>query len=310
MLKIIQTLSIFLLRNSNWITLNKSLEHIKKLIAKDPLEILSEEDRKSVLLCRDYICTIPSSLELFLRSINWFNPIEVNLARIYLKRWAKIDPEDAISLLDARFPDTYVRKYAVSILAEMTDDLLNLYMLQLCQSLMYELYHITPLADFLIEKSLKSPNIVGVSFYWNATICMKNKLFKERLSVITTQILMLSGQKFIDKMEISSSIEKKLKNIASECKKRFHHGEKKEVPEKTEIKEKKEKKEKTVNFLQEKVHELNMTDFQLPGHASYFAKKFLVEKCNVFSSKMVPIKLACESTDQSPFSVIYKCGIK
>jgi len=105
---------------------------------------------------------------MFLRCIDWFDPLHVNLARVYLKKWAKIDPEDAICLLDARFPDTIVREYAVSILKEMTDDLINLYMLQMCQSLLYEPYQINPLSDFLIERSLKSPKRVGTSFFWNA----------------------------------------------------------------------------------------------------------------------------------------------
>lgn len=287
-------MSIFCLTLSIWEKLNNFLDHVKTIIVKDPLEPLEDIDRKSVLWCRDYICTIPSALEVFLRSINWFNPMQVNLAKIYIKRWAKIDPEDAISLLDARYPDTHVREYAVSILSEMTDDLLNLYMLQMCQSLMYELYHVTPLSDFLIEKSLKSPNLIGSSFYWNATVCMNNKLIKERLSIITTQILMLSGGEHFKNTKNSKEIDSKLKVISQECKKLSL------ITTKVENKE----------LLIQKINELKMENFRMPIHASYYGAKFKADNCCLFSSKMVPMKLACESTDtdHSIFNVIYKCG--
>jgi len=179
---------------------------VKKLLAKDPLYVLKEEDRKIILFCRDYICTIPSALEMFLRCIDWFNPLHVNLARIYLKKWAKIDPEDAICLLDARYPDTCVREYAVSILKEMTDDLINLYMLQMCQSLLYEPYQINPLSDFLIEKSIQKPKFIGSNFFWNGYVCMKNRIFRERITVMVAKILMLSGNCFLEKIKLSEEV--------------------------------------------------------------------------------------------------------
>jgi len=189
-----------------WDVLNMSLEKVKKLLVKDPLYIMNADERKIILYCRDYICTIPSALELFLRCIDWFDPLQVNLARVYLKKWAKIDPEDAICLLDARFPDTHVREYAVSILKNITDDLLNLYMLQMCQALLYEPYQINPLADFLIEKSIKNPTFIGSIFFWNAYVCMKNRIFRERMTVMVATILMVSGNNFLDAIIRSENV--------------------------------------------------------------------------------------------------------
>ncbi len=167
---------------------------------------MEENDRKTVLYCRDYICTIPSALELFLRCINWFDPLHVNLARIYLKKWAKIDAEDAVCLLDARFPDTHVREYAISILREQTDDIIHLYMLQMCQCLLYEPYQINPLSDFLIEKSIKNPGFLGSVFFWNAYVGMQNRIFKERLTVMVANILMISGNKFLTNIILSEEV--------------------------------------------------------------------------------------------------------
>lgn len=46
-----------------------------------------------------------------------------------LKNWAPMEPEDAIQLLDAKFPDENVRQYAVNRIAMLSDDELALYML-------------------------------------------------------------------------------------------------------------------------------------------------------------------------------------
>ena len=87
-----------------------SLDEVRHIIKKDPLEPLSKSERAIIIYSRDYICTIPSALEIFLRSIDWFSPLQVNLAKLYLGKWEKIDPEDAISLLDSRYPITFVRE--------------------------------------------------------------------------------------------------------------------------------------------------------------------------------------------------------
>ena len=47
-----------------------------------------------------------------------------------LDNWAPMAPEDAIQLLDAKYPDERVRSYAVNRIAQLSDDELALYMLQ------------------------------------------------------------------------------------------------------------------------------------------------------------------------------------
>jgi hypothetical protein len=37
---------------------------------------------------------------------------------------------------------------------------------QLVQALKYELFHHSPLAEFLLEKALKNLRVVGHAFYW------------------------------------------------------------------------------------------------------------------------------------------------
>ena len=277
--------------------LNVSLDKVRYILSKDPLVPLEKGEREVIIFSRDYICTIPSALEVFLRSIDWFNPLQVNIAKIYIKKWEKIEPQDAISLLDSRYPSTFVREYAVSILSETSDDILNSYMLQLCQCLMYELYHLSPLADLIIEKCLKSPKIIGNAFFWNARVCMKNKVFLERLSVITTYIFMLSGPNFIKRMYTSSLLDKELKQIALEVKEKYNSNVQ-------------HKKEEAKILLRSKVIKLDKKRFEMPIHPMYYVEHFNSEKCSIFGSKMVPILLSCISKDggDSSFNLIYKCG--
>ena len=177
--------------------LKQTLPLLIKVLKKDPLENLTQEEIKVILICRDYIATIPSALELFLRSINWFNPFEVLIAHKYLKRWAKLSTEDALSLLDCRFPDTKVRLHAVNILREYPDEIIQNLMLMLCQCLLYENFIINPLADFLIERSLKNPKLIGNYFIWYNKVNMKNPFFEEKLSAYILQFLMLCGNNYL-----------------------------------------------------------------------------------------------------------------
>ena len=169
---------------------------IVKILRKDPLDELKESEITSILICRDYISTIPSALELFLRAIDWLNPLQVSIAHEYIKKWAKLQVEDAISLLDAHFPDTEAREFVVRMLRDLPDELINMYMFQLCQCLFYETF--LSLSDFLIERSLINPKLIGNVFFWNSRVSMKNPLFSDRLSVYLLTILMYSGENFLN----------------------------------------------------------------------------------------------------------------
>ena len=111
-----------------------------------------------------------------------------------LKNWAPMEPEEAISLLDAKFPDERVRSYAVERLKNLSDDDLALYMLQFSQALLYEEGHYSPLSDMLIERSLQNPYVVGQSFFWALKSNLYLKTSYERYYLLLEQFLMLCGK--------------------------------------------------------------------------------------------------------------------
>jgi len=105
-----------------------------------------------------------------------------------------MEPEEAICLLDAKFPDERVRSYAVDRINNLSDDDLALYMLQFSQALLYEEQHYSPLSDMLIERSLRNPYVVGQSFFWALKSNLYLKSSYERYYLLLEQFLMLCGK--------------------------------------------------------------------------------------------------------------------
>ncbi len=105
------------------------MSELKKYLAKNPLEELDDRVSEQLFLCREHYYTHPPGLPIFLRSVKWHRPIQVNETYKMLENWAPMKPDAAIQLLDAKFPDERVRNYAVKIISKLSDDDLALYML-------------------------------------------------------------------------------------------------------------------------------------------------------------------------------------
>ena len=277
-----------------WSYIKKTMPLIVKILKKDPLDKLEEPEITSILICRDYISTIPSALELFLRAIDWLNPLQVSIAHEYIKKWAKLQVEDAISLLDARFPDTETREFAVRMLRDLPDELINMYMLQLCQCLLYETFLVNPLSDFLIERSLINPKLIGNAFFWNSRVSMKNPLFSDRLTIYLLTILMYSGENFLNDCFNGLYLNDYFEFMTYYVKLKKPEGG--------------EPTEHAKVFLDFFTNQLKMTDFTFPIDPTYFGASFGTN-WQVFNSKMLPTKIvfrAREKDDTMP--VIFKIG--
>ena len=68
---------------------------------------------------------------------------------------------------------------------------------QLLQALKYELFHQSPLSEFLLEKSLQNPRVIGHKFFWT----LKSNLddpdqyeCSERFYLLLERFLMLCGR--------------------------------------------------------------------------------------------------------------------
>lgn len=65
---------------------------------------------------------------------------------------------------------------------------------QLIQALKYELFHHSPLAEFLLEKSLKNTRVVGHAFYWSLKANLHWPHSRERFYLILERFLMCCGR--------------------------------------------------------------------------------------------------------------------
>ena len=276
-----------------WAYIKKTMPMVVKILKKDPLDKLEESEITTILVCRDYISTIPSALELFLRAIDWLNPLQVSIAHEYIKKWAKLQVEDAISLLDARFPDTETREFAVRMLRDLPDELISMYMLQLCQCLLYETFLVNPLSDFLIERSLTNPKLIGNAFFWNSRVSMKNPLFSDRLTIYVLTILMYSGENFLNNCFNGLYLNDYFEFMTYFVKLRKQEGN--DATESAKV------------FLDFFTNQLKMTDFTFPIDPTYFGTSF-GKNWQVFNSKMLPTKIVFKSREKDDSVVIFKIG--
>lgn len=65
---------------------------------------------------------------------------------------------------------------------------------QLVQALKYELFHHSPLAEFLLEKSLNNTRVVGHAFFWQLKANFYQKSSRERFYLLLERFLMCCGQ--------------------------------------------------------------------------------------------------------------------
>ncbi|XP_054919880.2 phosphatidylinositol 4,5-bisphosphate 3-kinase catalytic subunit alpha isoform-like [Dermacentor andersoni] len=148
----------------NWTDNDK--DQIHEIIKRDPLSEISEQEKMLLWRMRYYCYTVPNSLPKLLDASKWNSRDHVAQLYRLLKKWKRVSPETALELLDCKYADMFVRKYAVEWLDGLSDELLSQYLLQLVQVLKYEPYLENDLGKFLIRRSLLNYNI-GHFFFWH-----------------------------------------------------------------------------------------------------------------------------------------------
>ena len=76
----------------------------------------------------------------------------------------------------------------------LSDPQIALFMPQLIQALKYELFHHSPLAEFLLEKALKNTRVVGHAFFWSLKANLHWPHSREHFFLILERFLMCCGQ--------------------------------------------------------------------------------------------------------------------
>lgn len=166
---------------------------LEELVEKDSLDELETEEKTLLLCCRDHYKTLPLALPLFLRAVDWMEPEMVKEALRMMRVWTPMSAEDALCLLDAEFPDEAIRFYSIRLLSSISDDQLALFMPQLIQALQSECHHLSHLSEFLLERALRNPFVVGHELFWTLRSQLHFKPAGERFGVILEQFVLLCG---------------------------------------------------------------------------------------------------------------------
>mmetsp|Transcript_81 Transcript_81/g.70 ORF Transcript_81/g.70 Transcript_81/m.70 type:complete len:224 (-) Transcript_81:685-1356(-) len=204
-----------------------------------------------------------------------------------------MQPEDALSLLNADFPDENVRLYACRRIAQLPDDDLALYMPQLAQALCFESQHYSPLGELLIERSLKNPYIVGHELFWELRSQLHVKALCERLGLILEQFLMLCGSYRVDLFKEVNMIEL-FSYMSIAIKDKETHAER-------------------ISYLRKLLSEnqIRIDDrFTEPVDSAMEAKGIKIDKSKVMSSKKMPLWLTLINSEMNSgdIPIIFKNG--
>lgn len=209
-----------------------------------------------------------------------------------------MDPEDAICLLDAKFPDDKVRGYAVNQISKLSDDKIAFYMIQFAQALQYEEQHLSPLAETLIERSVKNPFIVGYSFFWALKSNLHMKPSYERYSILLEQFLMLWG-KYKDELSIQCKVNHILVQLGNKIK---------DMRFKQKLGWDKLKSEARWMFC--RACKLLPSLTTLTIEPKIVVKEYNIDKFNVFKSKKIPLLITGKNNQSGgePIVTMFKNG--
>lgn len=151
-----------------------------ELIANKPPSMEMKPNEKLLFFRYRYaLSTNKKFLVNFLHSVQWTNQREEQEAIVLLRKWAKIDRDDALHLLSVAFcanslykkssqrpPASMkiVREYASTIVCESSNRELSEIMLQLVQALRYD-DDDSALATMLTDRAVKSLDVACL-FFW------------------------------------------------------------------------------------------------------------------------------------------------
>eukprot|EP01105_Mastigella_eilhardi_P005235 TRINITY_DN1698_c1_g3_i1.p1 TRINITY_DN1698_c1_g3~~TRINITY_DN1698_c1_g3_i1.p1 ORF type:complete len:1497 (-),score=373.96 TRINITY_DN1698_c1_g3_i1:47-4501(-) len=263
---------------------------LSTILGRDPLQPMDQSERSLVWRSRELLHSKPRALPMFLRSINYNNPDMIAEAHRLLEIWPQVQPTQALELLDAKFADEHVRKFAVNCLSTLSDTEISQYLLQLTQVLKYERSHDNDLAKFLLKRALRNKNHVGHMFYWYLKAEMHVETICERYGILLEAFLRgCSGYRA--EVAKQNALLCELESIARELK---------VTP-----------KEERLGMVRGRLAKIPFPEpVQLPIDPRFVVTGLLVEKCKFMDSKKLPLWLVFRNVEANarPIYIIFKEG--
>ncbi|OAF67585.1 hypothetical protein A3Q56_04652 [Intoshia linei] len=144
---------------------------------------LNSVQKKMFWKDRYYFANHPEVLVQYMQIVKWTDMKCINEFYAFLQLFDHVGLRFALALLDNRFVDTRIRKFAVdSLRKHCKDEEIILYMIQLIQALKAEKYLDNALIFFLLERSWSNAR-VGHCFYWTLSTECADPYYKNRFNI-------------------------------------------------------------------------------------------------------------------------------
>eukprot|EP01083_Nonionella_stella_P153989 495527_1 len=287
-----------------------ALETAQELVNCDLLHTYNDEEKQIIWKHRDYLCKFGSSLSGFLRCVDWRDKKQRSECYDYVEsKWQRhtIRNEDLLELLSYEFMDAYIREWCVMRIACMSDNEIQIYLLQLVQCLKYELHHNNALIRLLMRRALHNPNQIGHFLFWHlkSEYLEVNELslhYVERFALYLEEYLLFAPTGVARDILIECNLSRALMIINN----KLRHEKKENKTDKAKLKE----------MMRTDLHRLvrilpsSSSGFILPISSKYRCSALEVDECKLMSSAQMPLWLTFRNCDAhgDPIEVIFKAG--
>ncbi|KAH3763765.1 phosphatidylinositol 3-kinase [Pelomyxa schiedti] len=272
---------------------------VMEIIKYPPTKDLTVEEQDLLWKLSQHLTKNKKALTKFLLSVDWSSDEEVKHAVSLIEEWEPVEIDDAITLLSNKYPHEKVKQYAVTILSKASDEEIQAYLLQLVQSVRYEIqsdYAHQHISNFIVRRASINP-ILGNFFYWYLTVEAPIDSFyeglKEKFSVSRSPVDREISDRQVNLVNQISTLQQQLKNM-------------------------------NINNRQKKIDKLR----QMVSPGGEFSSLFSFEplplmldptvlvtginpdSCHIFKSAKAPISLTFKTANKEPpgYRVIFKNG--
>ncbi|XP_053270615.1 phosphatidylinositol 4,5-bisphosphate 3-kinase catalytic subunit gamma isoform [Pleuronectes platessa] len=286
--------------------------HLKKqfeaIVATDPLNPLSPEDKELLWHFRHECMRDPRAYPKLLSSVRWGKQEDVLATHRLLERssaWdsSGLDVGLAMQLLDCHYSDAQVRSMAVRKLETLEDDDVLRYLLQLVQAVKFEPYHDSALVRFLLKRALRSKRIGHFLFWFLRSEIAQSMHYQQRYAVLLEAYLRGCGEAMLrdyrEQVEITEALQKVTREMKAMCADKY------------------DVTAQVVFQLRQKLETLQSSglpeSFRVPYDPGLRAGALMIEQCKVMASKKKPLWLQFKRADpttlsKDPIGIIFKDG--
>ncbi|XP_078374563.1 phosphatidylinositol 4,5-bisphosphate 3-kinase catalytic subunit beta isoform-like isoform X2 [Oculina patagonica] len=260
------------------------VEQLREIVDREPLAPIFEQEKELVwerrIDCREHF---PHALAKLLCCVKWNSKEDVASMQILLQTWPRLEPEQALELLDYTYADQEVRKIAVQCIENMGDREISQYLLQLVQVLKYESYLDNDLAEFLLRRALKNQHF-GHQLFWFLRAEMENPEVSVRFGLML-EAYCRGAPSHMKSLQRQAQALNKMKAVT-------------ELLQRMD-KDKSNKGLATVKeLLKQKTYQEALSKVNSPLDPSYKLQELSVEHCKFMDSKMRALYLEFKNWDE------------